>query len=601
MRFVIAIVMFVLAAVMITVGIAQRTVLAPPDAVSHAVEITGGAPITVISGATLNAIDGRQTIELDGAATIVAAYGRTVDVQQWVGESRHAVVEFDDETGELVSTIVDGDDAEVPDPFGSDLWLDDYREEGSMRLAVTVPSDVSFVIASDGIEPAPTDVRLSWPVDNTNPIAGWFIVLGGVVLVIGLIVLLWSIHHMRSTRGPRRKMPKVPKQKPIKPQKPKPLAGGDSPRRAAKNSLVVAPAIAMVLALTAGGSTAMASTTPSPTPTPDSSESPTQSPTQSPSPTETPNAPQGDPIPAITTRQIDRIIERVVTSIAAADAALDPALAAERLTGSALELRTADYAIRTADTTIVSALPVIPEDFSVVLALPQQIPSDGAGWPRSVFVVVKAPDSEETEAQPAIGLMLSQASARENYKVESFLTLQSDIPEVAEQAIGAAKLAPDSALLSTQPAEIGADYADVLMTDTASAFSELFDLTEDTLVPLWGLASMQAIQAALPAVAQAAFTTSPTDGTVTALATFDAGAIVAVDLRQVITVTPTEAGATVSPTGSVLALSGITSSERGVVATYGAQLLFSVPPVGSTDKIVLLGYSQGLLAASEVP
>ena len=110
----------------------------------------------------------------------------------------------------------------------------------------------------------------------------------------------------------------------------------------------------------------------------------------------------------------------------------DPALAAERLTGAALELRTADYAIRTADTAIVSTLPVIPEDFNVVLALPQQVPSDGAGWPRTVFVVVKAPDSEETEAQPAIGLMLSQASARENYKVESFLTLQSDIPEVAE-------------------------------------------------------------------------------------------------------------------------------------------------------------------------
>ena len=592
MRFVIAIVMFVLAAVMITVGFAQRTVLAPPDSVSHAVEVGGGAPITIIDGETLNAIDGRQTIEIEGSGTIVAAYGRTVDVQEWVGDSRHAVVEFDEETGELVSTVVDGDDADVPDPFGSDLWLDDYRDEGSMRLAVTVPSDVSFVIASDGIEPAPTDVRLSWPLDNSDPISGWLIVLGGVVLVIGLIVLLWSIHHMRSTRGPRRKMPKVPKQKPIKPTKPKQSAGTESPRRSARQGMIVAPAVALVLALTAGGSAATASTTPTPTPTPDSTE---------PAPTTSPTPSQGDPIPAITTRQVDRIIERVVASIAEADAALDPALAAERLTGAALELRTADYAIRTADTAIVSTLPVIPEDFNVVLALPQQVPSDGAGWPRTVFVVVKAPDSEETEAQPAIGLMLSQASARENYRVESFLTLQSDIPEVAEQAIGAAKLAPDSALLSTPPADVAPAYADVLTNDTASASYELFDLTEDTLVPLWGLASMQAIQAALPTVAQAGFTTAPGEGAVTALATFDAGAIVAVDLRQVITVTPVEAGATVSPTGSVLALSGVASSERGVIATYGAQLLFSVPTVGSTDKIVLLGYSQGLVLASEVP
>lgn len=593
MRFVIAIVMFITAAVMITVGIAQRTVLAPPDAVTHSVEVTGGAPITIIDGETLNSIDGRQTIELSGSGTIVAAYGRTVDITAWVGDARHAVVSFDGETGELVSTVVDGEDAELPDPFGSDLWLDDYRDEGSMRLAVTVPPDVSFVIASDGIGPAPTDVQLSWPLDDSNPISGWLIVLGGVVLVIGLIVLLWSIHHMRSTRGPRRKMPKVPKQKPIRPSKPKPMSTTDSPRRSTRTGMAAAPAIAIVLALVGGGSAATASTTPTPTPTPDST-----APAETGEPTP---QPQGDPIPAITPRQVDRIIERVVVSIAEADAALDPAIAAERLTGAALELRTADYAIRAADTAIVSTLPVIPEDFSVVLALPQQIPADGAGWPRTVFAVVKAPDSEETEAQPAIGLMLTQASARENYKVESFLTLQSDIPEVAEQAIGAAKLAPDSALLATAPADVAADYADVLMNDTASESFELFDLTEDTLVPLWGLASMQAIQAALPTVAQAAFTTSPGEGTVIALATFDAGAIVAVDLRQEVTVTPTEAGATVSPTGSVLALSGVGSSERGVVATYGAQLLFSVPPVGSTEKMVLLGYSQGLVAASEVP
>ena len=236
-----------------------------------------------------------------------------------------------------------------------------------------------------------------------------------------------------------------------------------------------------------------------------------------------------------------------------------------------------------------------------MLALPQQIPADGAGWPRTVFVVVKAPDSEETESQPAIGLMLNQATARDNYKVESFVTLQSDVPEVAEIAIGAAKLAPDTALLQMAPDQVAAAYADLLMTDTASASFELFDLEEDTLVPIWGLASMQAIQAALPTVAQAAFTTTPGETPVVSLATFDAGAIVAVDLRQVVTVTPVEAGATVSPTGSVLALSGVASSERGVVATYGAQLLFSVPPVGTNGKVVLLGYSQGLIAASEVP
>ena len=565
MRFVIAIVMFVTAAVMIGVGIAQRTVLAPPDAIEHSVEVAGGAPLIVLDGETLNAIEGRQSIDVVGSGPIVAAYGRTVDVLAWVGDAEHAVISFDDETGELVSTLVAGDETEVPDPYGSDLWLDDYRDTGSLRLAVTVPDDVAFVIASDGIDPAPDSITLSWPVENDNTVSGRPIELGGVVLVIGLIVLLWSIHHMRSTRGPRRKMPKVPKQKPIKPQRQKAPSDGGSARRAGRAGLIAAPITVIVLALGAGPMSAGATTTPTPIPTPvsttEASSEPATEPTASPAP-----APDG-----------------------------------ERLPGGALELRLADYAVRTADSAIVSSAPVIPADFNVVLALPQQIPADGAGWPRTVFVVVKAPDSEETESQPAIGLMLNQATARDNYKVESFVTLQSDVPEVAEIAIGAAKLAPDTALLQMAPDQVAAAYADLLMTDTASASFELFDLEEDTLVPIWGLASMQAIQAALPTVAQAAFTTTPGETPVVSLATFDAGAIVAVDLRQVVTVTPVEAGATVSPTGSVLALSGVASSERGVVATYGAQLLFSVPPVGTNGKVVLLGYSQGLIAASEVP
>ena len=41
-------------------------------------------------------------------------------------------------------------------------------------------------------------------------------------------------------------------------------------------------------------------------------------------------------------------------------------------------------------------------------------------------------------------------------------------------------------------------------------------------------------------------------------------------------------------------------STKGVVATYGDQLLFYVPPAGSDSKIVLLGYTQGLVKAGEV-
>jgi hypothetical protein len=66
-------------------------------------------------------------------------------------------------------------------------------------------------------------------------------------------------------------------------------------------------------------------------------------------------------------------------------------------------------------------------------------------------------------------------------------------------------------------------------------------------------------------------------------------------------VKPVEAGAAVNPKGQVKALSGKTASTRGIVATYGLQILFYVPPVSATDqKIVVLGYAQGLVSAVEV-
>ena len=85
-----------------------------------------------------------------------------------------------------------------------------------------------------------------------------------------------------------------------------------------------------------------------------------------------------------------------------------------------------------------------------------------------------------------------------------------------------------------------------------------------------------------------------------ALATNDAGALVAVNLNETTAVVPVEAGAAVNPSGAVKALSGLAVTTKGVLATYGDQLLFYIPPAGSSAKIILLGYSVGLVSATEI-
>ena len=161
MRFVIAIVLFVVALVTIGLGIAQRTILAGPPTFSTEVT-TGAAPITVVDGAVLNALPGTQTVSLTGSGPIFLAYGRTTDVIGWIGDLPYNHVTFNTktlgidtetvagaatggETTEPTDGATEAPDApdsdatpdpsatgdaavpaftgEVPDPHGSDLWV----------------------------------------------------------------------------------------------------------------------------------------------------------------------------------------------------------------------------------------------------------------------------------------------------------------------------------------------------------------------------------------------------------------------------------------------------------------------------------------------
>ena len=78
------------------------------------------------------------------------------------------------------------------------------------------------------------------------------------------------------------------------------------------------------------------------------------------------------------------------------------------------------------------------------------------------------------------------------------------------------------------------------------------------------------------------------------------GALVMLSITESESVTPTESGAAVNAPAAVAALAGRTQSTTGFAASYGIQILFSVPPVGSDAQIVLLGFTQGLISAGDI-
>lgn len=622
MRFIAAIVFFVVAVVGVGLGVAQRTIWAPPDRLTVELEIQSTATITVFDGSALNAFDGRQTLAIEGGVVappvpepepsetpvlgqtpapavdpeapteteaITAAYGRTSDVMAWVGKASYNMVTWDAETQTFVTETVVGTESAVPNPYGGDLWYGDYQGEGTLGFTVNVPEDISVLVVSDGTLPAPQNYAVTWPLDASTPFSTVLILVGVGALLIGLLLLLWALIHMRRQRGPRRKtpkMPKVPKPSRYRPVSSRPLLGRRPKGRRAAGRIALVPVLALggllLTACTGGSAVVIASPTPEPTEVVDAPET------------------------AVTENQLTRIITRVGQTVAQADAELSTARAETRLAGPALTLRTASYSVRS-DEAEYPIAPVIPSEV-LQLALPERLPAEGESWPRRVFATVQAPptvDSEGVETEsPPLALVLVQDDPRSQYKVHYAVTVTlpegAERPEVAPASIGAPLLPPTTPLLAVTPEAVAAGYADVLLRGEASESFALFQTEGDPLLAQIGAEAKAARQAALPSTASLQFANGVGDDQIFSFVTTNGGALVALSIVETETVTPTEAGAAVNPPPSVAALADRNQSTTGFVATYGVQVLFFVPAVGSDEPVVMLGYTQGLIAAREV-
>jgi pimeloyl-ACP methyl ester carboxylesterase len=590
-RFVIAIVSFVVAAVMIGAGIAQQTIFRAPDRVRAMVAVESSAPVTVIDGATLNSYPRQQRIDIAGSERIFAAYGRTTDVLAWIGDTSYNTLSLDAESGVLSSDVVNGASDEVPDPAGSDLWLAEYSDDNELSISTKVPppskEDISFLVVSTGTDPAPADIQLSWPIANNPKWVGPLLLGGAIALIVGLGMLLWAILHMRASRGPRRgrpKMPKLPKPPRYKPSKhPKAIVAGRRGRRSARVTMVAAPLA--LLGVVALGGCSGASTAYSPSAAPGGSVSDGMT-----------LAAETDELggePAVTQLQAERIVQRVSETAATADKKFDAKLAEERFAGPALAVRKADYVVRKIDPKAESLVTIPAGPLEVIL------PQRKETWPRTVFTVVRT--SADNSTAP-LALMLIQDDPRANYKVHYAFPLVpgETLPAVAEPDAGALRLGADTPFLSFQPDQLATAYGDILLNDTESEFYDAFDATNDPFRDQVGAAAKKKERKALPDTVKLAFRSAAGPGETIVFATVNGGAIVAVELHETEEITPVEEGASISTPKDIKALSGKASTTKGITATYADQLLFYVPSTTEGGPVKLLGYESDLVTATEV-
>lgn len=587
MRFIVSVILFGVAAVMVGAGLLIHTVFSAPATTMHSVTIPNPAPITVIDSTSLNEISSTQTISVVGGAEgtiyvegpdatltakaasserIVMAWGRQGDVLAYIGNVPYQSIEATGIEGELTVKNFTGPETATPDPMGSDLWVEQFEGQKTLSQDVTTPRGNLILIATDGALPAPKEITITWKMDVDRSVPTTLFYGGlGVGLIGGIFYYLGWLADRRKHRHRQGRMPKAPR-----PPKWRPGRQALAPRRRGGRRALPFIAVGLAVPVMLAGCSVIPNFSPEPLPTVKAS-------------------PRGV---AVTAAQFDRILGEIVSTLATADEQRAEDIAATRLDGAALRFRLAQYKVR-AQSEDLADLFAIPAG-KVRLLLPQKTIT----WPRSVFAVID--DAKYMDA-PSVAIVMTQNSPRENYKVNYTIALEpgAKIPSVSSPESGAAVLYGETELLSVTPTQAVEHYGDVLISGKKSEFAN--DFAGDSLQTQIGAAAKAKRVEELGETAKFAWKDSSTDDVPLVFATAESGALMMVTLEEKEIVKPAVPGASITTTGAVKVLSTITSSMTGIEADYQYQLLLYVPSLGSTEKIRLLGYSYALTSALKLP
>jgi hypothetical protein len=560
MRLLIAIGLFMLSLVLMLLGVAQRTVWAPPANYSLSVNYEAGNPYVVIPNSTLAIHTGTPKITAAGPRNVFIATGRESDITAWVGQSPRTLIEANQKKTKLLATAETGADATIS-PIGADLWRTSVVAEKTATSDAPVDIGGAVLLASDGVSPAPDSVTLTWPIKFDLLPSNLLLGFGFGILVLALIMNFLSYRSMRRRRGPRRKVPKAPQGPRIRLGK-QPSMAPPRGRRAARKIAFAIPAGALIVSLLSGCA-------------------PT---TQTPSPTPTPTGVLADP-PVVLQAQLEHILNQVALAAADGDSKNNASALAARFAGSALEQRTAYYSLRKIDAKLAPLPKIVGTPITFVL------PAATSLWPRTIMAVTDQPGAPSPQL-----LVLIQSSPRAQYQLWYNVRLMqgATIPSVPVEAIGAIPVASDAKFLKVVPNELPTTYGSIIDNGAGSLGGSNFSLENDEFFKQ--ISESQDSQVAALKNGKITFSHTLGSPNVAALATSDGGALVAVTMIDGYTIRPTKKGSAITVTGLERTMLGASGSATGIVSRYSDMLLFYVPQTGSKGLVRLLGVTQGLLS-----
>ncbi|GAA1824192.1 hypothetical protein [Nesterenkonia flava] len=435
MRFISAIAAFLAGLLLLGLGLGQLTVWAPEDSTTVTSQELEDAPLTVITDDVIDSEAGRDELTIDAEGEYTLALGRTHDVEAWVGETSHVLVNGyeeasgEDQEAQLTAERVEGEET-APNPAGSDLWVVTETVEGEHTYQWNTQGDGgewSVLVFRDGTEAAPSQISMTITEDNDTTGATVMLVLGGLLLLLALGLLYWALagarrdreerHEDDETDGTSAEVPAeettVTGETPAQESEGTPSTETDTERGDSGRSFFAA-LTAGALALGAAVGVAAPAQAEETAPAEEGAEQSQTDQAEAEQEEAEGEAPQLEQEHSVLLdSQLERILEDIAVTAAEADEAGDAELLEPRIAGHAAQVRELAYRNHELAETSMPQ-PIGTEVLSAAVTSETE-------FPREAIVVTEHPETSLRQV-----LVLEQESARENYRLTHFSLMPSD-------------------------------------------------------------------------------------------------------------------------------------------------------------------------------